>query len=285
MSEKSNLTPANRFTQGLGLLDASLAQMEKHIAAQRATPRPWQRHSVTSRTDDALEFLSTLTFPASRHVAFATRQNKVALINNARNGSDYADYTLLLPHRCQCKFARILNCSARVWVIGPHREVLQYEARVFELYDAAGKLIRAVSCMDDGGRWRFTTTGTPHPIEANFPYDARRKTDRFSEENLHKLAEAHGLPIPDANDFMNAGQYLLYTEDHGRPLSSITLEEADDPAHAYYLRAVDYAKHMDTHADSVIHDLEKCLALNPSYGPRTESLLAEARRRKNDMHG
>ena len=82
----------------------------------------------------------------------------------------------------------------------------------------------------------------------------------------------------EANDFMNAGHYILYRESVGGPVRSCTIEEADDPAYKYYLRGIGFAEHMRTHAESVILDLEKCVAINPAYRHRVEQVLAEARR-------
>ena len=39
-----------------------------------------------------------------------------------------------------------------------------------------------------------------------------------------------------------------------------------------------FAEHMKTHAESVILDLEKCVAINPAYRRRVAPVLAEARR-------
>lgn len=280
MLDQSDLILADRFTQGMGLLDISLTDLRTRLAAPLEDEiKPWRFHSITSRFHDALTFLATLTFPASRHVAFATRGNGTALINNGRDGSDYGDYTYQLPRRVRTRMVWFVDNPGRVWTRGDKSEILQYEARIFALHGPDGELVRAVLCMDDGDRWTFTTQGTPHAIEATFPYGARRKTDRFTQKHLRELTQAYGFHVPGGADFIAAGQYLLFTEDHGRPLQSCTLDEADDPAYGYYLRALGFARHMDTHASSVIADLERCLELNPVYGPRVEAILSEARRK------
>jgi len=199
-------------------------------------------------------------------------------VNNRRDGSDYPGYGDLLSRFWHCTFARIINQPGRVWSDGVQRVVMRYEARMFELYGPDGNQIRHVACADDGGRWVFDTFGESHPVEANFPYTAKRTSARFKVENLIELSGAFGLAIPTASDFVSAGNYLLYRELVGRPVSSCTVEEADDPAYGYYRRGMGFAKHMKTHAASVILDLEKCVAINPTYRARVESALAEARR-------
>ena len=87
---------------------------------------------------------------------------------------------------------------------------MSYEARIFELRDAEGASIRTVACMDDGGRWTFETSGHASPIESTFPYDAKRKSARFTFQHLCALVRECGLAVPDATDFQNAGRYVLY---------------------------------------------------------------------------
>jgi hypothetical protein len=286
MDDRADLSLAARFTQGLGLVDTSMARVHAALKTYRlGGPGEWRLISDTSDLHESLRFLSTLTFPATRHVLVATCRGGTAFVNNCRDGSDYADYTYSLPRHLNCRFARVVSRQARFWTDGVNRERLQYEARIFALFDLNGQVIRTVACLDDGGRWRFETSGEPHPVEAEFPYSARRKSDRFSDKNLRDLADEIGLSVPDAGDFVNAGHYLLYEETRGFPVESCTIEEADDPAYGYYMRGMGYVKHMDSHATSVIHDLEKCVALNAAYEPRVRHYLDDARRRAAGFSG
>lgn len=267
---------AARFTSGVGLVDISPSELQSRLSNWQGPWRPWSLESVTNNCREAIEFLSELSHPVTRHVVFAGRRG-AALVNNGRDGSDYAGGSVL-SKVWQCRFARIVNHRSRVWTNGVQRIRRGYHARIFELWGRKGEHIRSVTCADDGGRWVFETFGDPHPIETNFPYDARKKSSRFSEQNLFDLSAAYGLPVPTSTDFLGAGHYLLYGESHSYPAVSCTIEEADDPAYGYYMRGMGFAKHMKTHASSVIIDLEKCIAINPAYAPRVEPVLVEARR-------
>jgi hypothetical protein len=205
-------------------------------------------------------------------------------VNNSRNGSDYADYVVLLPAHLRRQFARVLAAPGKVWVRGDERGVLQYQATIFDLRDATGTCLRSIACMDDGGRWTFQNVGEPHPIEASFPYDQRRKRERFTPLHLHQLLEAHGLPVMTATDFMDAGDYLLASSAGAERLPTCTLAEADDPAFGYYQRGLTWCNHMATHASSVIADFERCVRLNPSYASKVRGHLEQAYRQLRQGH-
>ena len=88
---------------------------------------------------------------------------------------------------------------------------------------------------------------------------------------------------------MGAPSFALVTETylHEREAAQIlehacTPEQRDDPAFGYYLRGLGYAKHMNTHASSVIADFERAILLNPDYEPLVRDYLARARRVLSD---
>ena len=239
----------------------------------------------TRDSAEALGFVSQLTWPATRHVAFRGNDRCTVLVNNSRNGSDYADYVVLIPKHLRCRFARVLAAPRKVWVSGSHREVLQFQATIFELRDETGACLRSIACLDDGGRWRFDNVGEPHPIEASFPYDRRRKRERFAPGHLHQLLQAHDLPVITAGDFLNAGEYLLATSAGADRLPTCTLAEADDPAFGYYQRGLTWCNHLETHASSAIADFEKCVRLNPAYASKVGGHLERAYRQIGKSEG
>jgi hypothetical protein len=269
-----------RFLQGVGLAECPLAIAEQRlIGYHRESAAQWRLVNTTNTAAEALSFLSTLTWPPTRHVVFANGATSSAFINNSRNGSDYADEVFHLPRHLNCRFARVLCCPNRVWRQGKIREVQQYEARIFDLHDAKGETIRSILCMNDGGRWVYHTAGTPHPIEAQFSESSTRVSARFLPDQLAALAAAFGLPLPTQAQFRGAGQYVLFGQNSEHVFDTCTIAEADDPAYGYFRRGMGYVDHMDTHAASVVADFERCLAINPDYEPRVREYLREARRR------
>lgn len=270
---------AARFLQGLGLAECPIEAVEERLLSYARGPTAKYRCvRITTDPGDALEFLSTLTWPATRHVLFANRRTLTALINNGRNGSDYADDVYHLPRHLNCRFARMLNCPHRVWRRGKLREVQQYGARIFDLHDADGETIRSISCANDGGRWDFNSFGTAHPAET--PIDnSLRPSERFPSEQLIATAAAFGFPLPTVEEFLGAGRFVLMTQDLAQPIGTCTIAEADDPAYSYFLRGMGYVRFMKTHAASVVADFERCLEINPDYEPRVRDHLQEARQR------
>jgi len=133
MNGQTNVSLAARFVQGIGLVNISPSELQSRLSAcpqaKQGPWNPWVLDSITDQCHDALEFLSTLTFPATRHVVFA-RQGGSALVNNRRDGSDYPGYGDLLSRFWHCTFARIINQPGRVWSDGVQCVVMRYEARM-----------------------------------------------------------------------------------------------------------------------------------------------------------
>lgn len=257
---------AARFPCGPGLAETSLSIIRRDMPSFKASGS--ETLSLVAEVREparALYFLSSLTYPATRHVAFPINEQNVAFVNNSRNGSDYADYTYSFPRHLGCRFARIVNSKSRVWKRDKLRMVMSHEARIFDLHDQDGAIIRCVQCVADGGRWTFATSGTPHPIESTFPYDVKRKANRFAEEHLKLLASAYELTLPTAATFLNAGRYLLFSENVPWNRPTCTIEEADDPAYWMYLSGMGFVKHLSTHASSALQMFERCLEFNPEY--------------------
>ena len=272
--------PAARFLQGPGLANCPLSVAEARLPSYGSgSSAAFRLAGETSNGAGALAFLSTLTWPASRHVAFAGEQDSTVLLNNGRCGSDYADHVVRLPRHLDCSFARVLDREKRVWRRDKLRVVQQYAARAFALHDSDGSLVRSIACMNDGGRWTYDSAGQPHPIEATFGEPAARTSERFPSEQLASLSAAFGLPLPRTEQFHRASRFLMFVESHAATAAGCTLAEADNPAHSYYQRGMTYVPHMATHAASVIADFERCLAIDPGYESRLGEHLREARRR------
>jgi hypothetical protein len=144
-------------------------------------------------------------------------------------------------------------------------------------------MIRSIACADDGGRWTFETSGDPLPIEASFAYDAPRKKDRFTRENLRALLSAVGPGPLTERGLLDAPRFALLAERITNPAlrhrveaAACSLEEADDPAFGYFQRGLSWLPNMRTHAASVIADFERAAEINPDYEPRVRAYLREA---------
>ena len=269
---------AKRFLAGYAIVELKTADCVK-LLQSRGQGMDAQMRLVdkTSDPDHALGYLTMLSWPASRHIAFSAGPNFTALVNNSRNGSDYTDHKVWFARHLHCRFARIVNQTGRTWTNGTEHETLRYAATIFELFEIDGEPVRSVACMDDGGRWVFAESGQRLAIEDAFPYNARHKRNRFTSKQLEVLICAYGLPVVNPESFFVAGRYFLF-ETPSVPVSTCTLAEADDPAYGYYQRGLTWVPHIHTHASSVVADFERCVTLNPDYEQRVRDALDEAHR-------
>lgn len=278
MATQKEHSLAARFLSGYGIAACVADRCSASLVSfSRERNVPMRFLETTNDPQRALDHLSQLSWPDNRHVVFPAGEHCTALINNSRNGSDYADYTVSLARHLQTRFARVVSSVGREWSNGAEREILQYEARIFDLNDGDGAPIRSVACLNDGGSWAFTESGTPHAIESTFPYDARRKRDRFTSKHLDQLIVAFELQPVTVDAFLSARQYSLF-DIPSRAADTCTIAEADDPAYGYYRRGLSWVPHMETHASSVIADFEHCVRINSDYESKVRPTLTEAYR-------
>lgn len=278
---------AARRTEGYGLVRIPLEEALRTLQSGRLDT-PASTRSLAGRTDDpgrALEFLSTLTHPATRHVLCSAGEGWTAAVNNDRNGSTFADDQYRWGPAARTTTIRVVDQEPRVWKRGGLRETLAWEARLVEVRDAEGRGIRTVSCMNDGGRWTWDVTGKPLPVEAGFPYGAKRIKDRFTRDHLRAFLAAVPAPPLDAGAFLACRSFALLEETYRNAdwaarirKAACTEAERDDPAHGYYQRALGWMEHLGTHAASAIADFERALKLNPAYEERIRPHLERARR-------
>jgi hypothetical protein len=270
---------------GYGLIEARFDAVTLAFATRRRADQSQMTIIDGDATAaDALHYLAVRTFPATRLV-MVDLGDWTAALTNSRNGSDFNDHQYWAGRTVSERTIRVVDREARWWRRGARRERLNWEARIFELHAADDSTIRAVTCMDDGGRWDFFTVGDPLPIEASFAYDAPKKRDRFTSSNLHELLEAVGPGPLTQERFFRTPRFALLADcisnDEWRErveASACSLEDADDPAFGYYQRGMSFVPFMNTHAASVIHDFELAVEINPAYEPKVRDHLREARR-------
>jgi len=158
-------------------------------------------------------------------------------------------------------------------VANGYRERMRWEAHIVEIRGPS--TCRSIACANDGGRWIFETSGDPLPIESTFPYEARRKADRFGTDQLAAVLTYLGVRPVSSTDILSADRFLMFESRQRDPAVQQRLqrwdcspEEADDPAFGYWMRASAWIDHLDTHATSAVSDLTRAVALNPNYADR-----------------
>ncbi len=280
--------PPPRYLRGYGLVEAPLERCVEQILTARLHGRPVAEPATDAGVsapldagrDDAVAYLSVLTHPEMRRVLFAVNPRWTAVLNNRRDGSDFANDQHVFAQACQARTCRVVDSPSRIATVGPYKVRMEYPARIFDLQDAGGQTLRSVTCALDGSRWTFATHGAPLPAEADFPYGARRKSDRFTSEHLQSLVAAIGAGPPVAAAFERAERFVLTgiprSPDHLVDVSAPA--DVDDPAYGYFRRGLSWVPHMRTHAESVVIDMTCAVLLNPTREPDARPHLRAARK-------
>lgn len=272
---------------GYGLIQLPLPGAT--TAVVQSTPE-WRRQVVAQDQPVAVarHFLDTVTWPPTRYVLFALDATWTVVVNNQRGGSDVADLVRAIRRSEPALAVRVVDHDAVDAVQNGFRVRTQYEARMVEI-QSDGEVRRTITCADDGGRWSFETTGAPLPVEAQFDYEARRRRDRFTRQDLDALLQSLGASAVTEADFDQALGFTLLTSTPHDPqwLSRIealacTAAEAADPAHGYWQRGMSWVDHIETHAPSVVADLGKAMLLNPAFEERCRPALEMARTHLGD---
>ncbi len=235
-----------------------------------------------------LDYLDTVTFPATRYALFSLGDGWTVIVNNHRGGTEVADLLSLMKHKQRDMTVRVVDHDASFVVQNGFRIRQQYAARVVEI-QAAGETTRSIVCADDGGRWVFETHGEPLPIESGFPYAAHRKRDRFTQANLDALLCSIGARRVTAADLAKTPHFTLLAatprDEKWRSrieLEALTTTEAADPAQGFFQRGQGWIDHLPTHATSLVNDFGRAVLLNPEFEPRCRPALDQARAQLGD---
>lgn len=101
----------------------------------------------------------------------------------------------------------------------------------FELYGPIEtdfmNYVRTIGVVNDEGRWRFDTGGTPQAFEEPEQYTARLVRNRFTPEMLDRYCREFGLRVFDT-DFFDTGTAVLHEQSFPVPPgeSVLSLDEA-----------------------------------------------------------
>jgi hypothetical protein len=86
-------------------------------------------------------------------------------------------------------------------------------------------LVRAVSAVQDAGRWEWTATGAVQPFEEAERYQQRRVRDRLTQDMLARYCAAFGIrPFDEA--FYGAEGYLIENGNVRGSVRTETLQQA-----------------------------------------------------------
>ena len=268
---------------GYGLMHSSLDEVVEAITSLDEGHCERRVAATGQSFIDVHHFLNQVTWPATRLAAFELGEGWTAIVDNRRGGSDPADLVRTLARLHPVMVVRVVDSEGRTVVQNGFRVRVRYEARIVEVY-SGGVHQRSISCADDGGRWDFHLEGDPLAVEEEFDYDARRKRDRFTRDDLGLLLRDLGVRPVNRDELMHARAFTLLTEEPADPRwraqiasKACTVEQDANPAYGYFVRGMSWVDHMATHASSVVADLEKAILLDPEFEPRCRSALERAR--------
>ena len=158
---------ARRLTSGYGLVQLPFADFAPCLA--RVPPPPGQVWSFTHPVDaaDALSRLVPLSHPPRRHLILPLATDWCAVVDNKRDGPDFADLQRYLERHLDAPTIRVIDRQDTMTVANGYRERMGWEAHIVEIRGPS--TCRSIACANDGGRWIFETRAIPSRSNQPFP--------------------------------------------------------------------------------------------------------------------
>lgn len=133
---------------------------------------------------DAMSQLSTLATHASNWIFMSAGVRYTAMFSNCSQGLDPSPIWPLAVKRCRKRGFRITAVSSE------HRGK-KYPARIVEVFspDCSNpfNIERSIYCANDGGKWKFGSSGTPYSFEDHTKYEITPIMERFTISDLWKF--------------------------------------------------------------------------------------------------
>ena len=130
---------------------------------------------------DAMKQLSLLTTRASRWIFMAAGVGHTAMFSNCCRGLDPSPISPLAVKKCRRKGFRVTAVS------NGHRGK-KYSSRIVEVFSPECSnpfnIERSIYCTNDGGKWKFGSSGIPYPFEDQSKYEMPSIKDRFTISDL-----------------------------------------------------------------------------------------------------
>jgi hypothetical protein len=184
---------------------------------------------VTGSLEQALSTLLPLTdSETQRHLFIPTRSPWTAYVENGWRGTDAAGPMRYMARTLGCRCLRVVAVPNTI-----RNDKGRYGAVALAMYGphqtAWLNCIRAVSALNDGGRWAFDQFGEPFSFEKLEQYQARRVRDRFTFDMLQEYLRHLGLSPFEESFYLPEGAPSWLVEKTGplvRARKECTLTEA-----------------------------------------------------------
>lgn len=197
---------------GYGLIEAPIDRVLSTFGTHhRADQAVMSVVVARAGAKETLAYLDLRTYGATR-LALLDFGEWTAVLTNHKTGSDFADYQYWAGRTVGARTVRVVDSTAR-WRRDADRRVrLSWEMRSFELHCSNNEPIRIITNANDGGRWTFIASGDPLPFESGAPYEADRRQDRFTSEELHAVLAGLGPGHLTAERFLITPRFALLRE-------------------------------------------------------------------------
>lgn len=155
----------------------------------------WCAHPAHVNTLDEVLIVLRPHVPMNRYLCVPVG-DWTALLSNGPLGTDVGVLPRYAARELKCRAIRAVDVD----------DTAVYPARMLEVHTPNGDDVqeRSILAMNDGGPWRFGTSGTPFPFEDQDAYTKPRKAHRFTSEMVRGYLRALGVPIDTGPDWTNA---------------------------------------------------------------------------------
>ncbi len=156
---------------------------------------------------DIMALLQPLASSATKWVFVPVGTNITAMFSNCSFGQDPSPLSVISVNHCGVKGIRLTAVS------NAHRGE-KYDARIIEIYSPnSGSILdieRSIYCANDGGKWKFGTSGKPYPFEDEAQYKEKQIQKRFSLNDVWRFMRHFEIDANNESFYIGAKNSKLY---------------------------------------------------------------------------
>lgn len=170
----------------------------------RKTTSPLEIEALDSIIfEEAMGKLSLLTSRASRWIFLPAGSSYTAMFSNCARGLDPSPISPLAVKRCGTKGFRVTATKRS------HRGK-KYSSRIVEAFSPDSSepfnCERSIYCANDGGKWKFGSTGNPYSFENLVKYELQPVKERFTIGDLKEFMMHFQIDVDSESFYGGDGQ-------------------------------------------------------------------------------
>ena len=212
------------ITHTVGFLEADLPTVIAADKKWRTALGGYAFRPLQTKFPGLLDSLLPLTGPLLRYVWVRTVGQWTAYFDNFVNGSDPFGPVSYLAQQIGCRGITIgYRPQSSKAEGGTSLSMFGPEKTYFLNY------VRSISAINDGGRWRWDTSGTVQPFEETQQYTMRRIRDRLTPDMLARYSNALGIRLFE-DAFYGDDGCLVENQNDKFQVRTLTLKQAQELA-------------------------------------------------------